>query len=293
MNFIDIEEAISFLKDLEDRIKDSIGAVLYLKISIAEKRLALGQYNESFDLLSEVEGQLKAQNDVDQIVYSELYKTLALYYRRKEKYTEFYQNGLQFLAYTPSEVLTEQQKHEWCINMGKAILLGKDIYNIAELLEKDILKSLINTDFQWLYDILETLNTSNIEEFENCLVKYHDQISQSEELIKNQNQLHQKIRILAFLDLIFHREKGDRNLDFQLIADTTKIGVDDVELLVMKSMSLGLVQGTIDQVDQIVRVSWVKPRMLSKDKIKIMSEKLAKWDLQIKETLNLLTQGSE
>ena len=176
--------------------------------------------------------------------------------------------------------------------MGKAILLGKDIYNIAELLEKDILKSLINTDFQWLYDILETLNTSNIDEFENCLVKYHAQIPLLEELIKNENQLHQKIKILAFLDLIFHREKGDRNLDFKLIAETTKLRIEDVELLVMKPMSLGLVQRIIDQIDQIVRVSWVKPRMLPKDKIRIMSEKLAKWDFQIKETLHLLTQGT-
>ncbi|CAI2371977.1 unnamed protein product [Moneuplotes crassus] len=291
--FQNIEEAITFLSGLEEKVKDSIGAQLFLKVSIAEKRLALGQYNECFDLLEEVEGQLKAQNDIDQIVYSELYKTLALYYRRKEKYTEFYQNGLQFLAYTPAEELTEQEKHEWCINMGKAILLGKDIYNIAELLEKDILKSLINTDYEWLYDILKALNTANIDEFEECLRKYEDKINSSEELVKNQNQLEQKIKILAFLDLIFHREKGDRNLGFELIADITRLRIEDVELLVMKSMSLGLVRGTIDQVDQIIRVSWVKPRMLPRDKIKIMSEKLAKWDVQIKHTLELLTQGSE
>ena len=87
MCYLDIEEAISFLNGLEDKIKNSIGAVLYLKISIVEKRLALGQYNKSFELLIEVEGQLKSQNDVDQIIYSELYKILALYYRRKKKYT--------------------------------------------------------------------------------------------------------------------------------------------------------------------------------------------------------------
>lgn len=177
--------------------------------------------------------------------------------------------------------------------MGKAILLGKDIYNIAELLEKDILKSLVGTDFEWLYDILKSLNTANIDEFEECLKKYEAQISSSEELVKNQNQLEQKIKILAFLDLIFHREKGDRNLDFSLIAEITRLKVEDVELLVMKSMSLGLVQGTIDQVDQIVRVSWIKPRMLPKDKLKVMSEKLGKWDAQIKQTLELLTQGSD
>jgi 26S proteasome regulatory subunit N9 len=93
--------------------------------------------------------------------------------------------------------------------------------------------------------------------------------------------------------LIFHRDKGDRNLDFQLIADTTKLGLDDVELLVIKTMSLGLVKGVIDQVDQIVRISWVKPRVLPKDKIKIMSDKLARWDEQIKTTLNLLVNNVE
>jgi 26S proteasome regulatory subunit N9 len=293
MILIDIDESIDFLKQLEDKVKDSIGASLFLKVSIAEKRLALGQYNECFDLLTEVEGQLRAQNDVDQIVYSENYKTLAMYYRRKEKYTEFYQNGLQFLAYTPSDELSEQEKHEWCINMGKAILLGKDIYNIAELLEKDILKSLINTDYEWLYEILKALNTANIEEFEDCLVRYHAQITHNEDIAKNEAQLQKKIRILAFLDLIFHRDKGDRNLDFQLIADTTKMGVEEIEFLVMKAMSLGLVKGVIDQVDQIVRISWVKPRLLAKDKLKIMSEKLARWDQQIKDTLTLLTNGSE
>jgi 26S proteasome regulatory subunit N9 len=278
---------------LEDRVKDTIGASLFLTVSIAEKRLALGQYNECFDLLTEVEGQLRAQNDVDQIVYSENFKTLALYYRRKEKYTEFYQNGLQFLAYTPSEELSDQEKHEWCINMGKAILLGKDIYNIAELLEKDILKSLINTDYEWLYEILKALNTANIDEFEDCLVRYHAQITQNEDIAKNEAQLQKKIRILAFLDLIFHRDKGDRNLDFQLVADTTRLGVEEIEFLVMKAMSLGLVKGVIDQVEQVVRISWVKPRILAKDKIRVMCEKLARWDQQIKDTLTLLTNGSE
>jgi len=290
---LDLEESIEFLNDLHPRIIKSVGAKLFLNVCIAKQRLSLGQYNECFDLLHDVEDQLRAQNDVDQIVYSELYKTLALYYRRKEKYSEFYQNGLQFLAYTPTEELTEQEKHEWCVNMGKAILLGKDIYNIAELLEKDILKSLIDTDYEWLYMILKALNTADIAQFEDCLVKYHAQISSSDDISKNESQLQQKIRILAFLDLIFHRDKGDRNLDFTVICNITKLEIDDVELLVMKAMSLGLVKGIIDQVDQVVRITWIKPRMLSKDKIKVMSEKLAKWDLQIKETLEILTQNTE
>ena len=286
--FEDISESITFLDELKDKFKDTPAAKLFCLVSIAEKRLNLGEYNESIDLLNEVESELKALNDVDQIVYSELYKTFAVYYRRKEKFSEFYQNGLQYLAYTSSDELSDIEKREWCINMGKAILLGKDIYNIAELLEKDILKSLENTDYEWLYEILQALNTANIDTFEESLVRFHAQISQNEEILKNEKQLQQKIRILALLDLVFHREKGDRNLDFELIADVTKISVDDVELLIIKAMNLGLVKGIIDQVDQVVRITWVKPRMLPKDKIKIMSDKLAKWDEQIDMTIKML-----
>jgi len=38
--------------------------------------------------------------------------------------------------------------------MGMAVLLGKNIFNIAELLDKEILHSLVGSDFEWLYDLL-------------------------------------------------------------------------------------------------------------------------------------------
>ena len=53
----------------------------------------------------------------------------------------------------------------------------------------------------------------------------------------------------------------------------------------MKSMSLGLIKGIIDQVDQTLRIIWVKPRMLSKQKIEIMKDKLAKWSKDCNEQL--------
>ncbi|KAH7932873.1 hypothetical protein HPB49_003965 [Dermacentor silvarum] len=38
-----------------------------------------------------------------------------------------------------------------------------------------------------------------------------------------------------------------------------------VEVLVMKALSLGLVRGTIDQVDGQVHMQWVQPRVLSRE----------------------------
>ena len=49
--------------------------------------------------------------------------------------------------------------------MGMAVLVSKEIYNIAELCEKETLKALIGTDHEWLYEILMTLDSGNIERF--------------------------------------------------------------------------------------------------------------------------------
>ena len=56
-----------------------------------------------------------------------------MYYRRKEDYENFYKSSLQYLAYTPSSELSVDEKRDWSIKLGMAILLGKNIYNIMEL----------------------------------------------------------------------------------------------------------------------------------------------------------------
>ena len=71
------------------------------------------------------------------------------------------------------------------------------------------------------------------------------------------------MRIISFLELLFQCDKDERSIDFKKIADSCMIEQADVEFLVMKTMSLGLVKGTIDEVDQVVHVDWMMPRYLS------------------------------
>lgn len=41
-----------------------------------------------------------------------------------------------------------------------------------------------------------------------------------------------------------------------------------VELLVMKALSVGLIKGNIDEVDQKVQMTWVQPRVLDVQQVK-------------------------
>ena len=83
--------------------------------------------------MNEVKKSLESLSDVEPKVYANLSKVYAYYYRRKEDYENFYKNSLQFLAYTPASDLTHEEKKDWSIKLGMAILLGKNIYNILEL----------------------------------------------------------------------------------------------------------------------------------------------------------------
>ena len=62
-------------------------------------------------------------------------------------------------------------------------------------------------------------------------------------------------------------------------------GRTQVEWLLMRAMSLGLIKGVIDEVEQVVRVSWVQPRVLHTDQIRQLAGRLEGWAQKVQETL--------
>ena len=80
-----------------------------------------------------------------------------LYYKRKDDHENYYKSCLQYLAYTQTDIMSDQEKRELSIKMGMSILLGKNVFNITELLDKDVINSLIGSDFEWLYHMMNTL----------------------------------------------------------------------------------------------------------------------------------------
>lgn len=52
----------------------------------------------------------------------------------------------------------------------------------------------------------------------------------------------------------------------------------------MKALSLGLVRGTLDQVDGVAILTWVQPRVLSQDQVKAMAERFSGWTSTVDKT---------
>ena len=56
----------------------------------------------------------------------------------------------------------------------------------------------------------------------------------------------------------------------------------------MRAMSLGLIKGTIDEVDKTVNVTWVQPRVLDRTEVATISQQLGDWVERYACTLNYL-----
>ena len=62
--------------------------------------------------------------------------------------------------------------------------------------------------------------------------------------------------------MAFNRPASNKQLSFNEVSLKTKLPEDEIELLVMRALSLGLVKGSIDQIDKNIFISWVQPRVL-------------------------------
>lgn len=142
------------MDEASKRLDGKRDAQFLCRIAQAEKKLNLGLHHDCLQILNEVKEHIESQSDIDSKVIAALAENYAAYYRRKEDQENFYKSSLQFLAYTPANEMTVEEKKQWSTKMGMAVLLGKNIFNISELLDKEILKVLVGTDFEWLYDLL-------------------------------------------------------------------------------------------------------------------------------------------
>ncbi|XP_019849776.1 PREDICTED: 26S proteasome non-ATPase regulatory subunit 13-like [Amphimedon queenslandica] len=92
--------------------------------------------------------------------------------------------------------------------------------------------------------------------------------------------------------LVFRRQAHERRIDFSTIAEAAQIDINDVELLVMRGLSLGLVKGTIDEVDKQVNMTWVQPRVLDYSQVSRIKERVCEWVSQIKLTKQLMEDSA-
>ena len=60
----------------------------------------------------------------------------------------------------------------------------------------------------------------------------------------------------------------------------------------MRAMSLGLIKGSLDEVERTLTVTFVQPRVLNKGQLAVIKERVDSWLVRCSETLALLEKAT-
>ncbi|XP_065878138.1 26S proteasome non-ATPase regulatory subunit 13 homolog A [Euphorbia lathyris] len=276
------EVAIQYLEGVIDKLRATREQrteepVLYIKMQLAILKLEQGDQKECKKLLEDGKSTLDSMTDIDPSVYSSFYWVSSQYYKYRQEFAEFYKSALLYLAYTSVESLSDSFKLDLAFDLSLSALLGDNIYNFGELLAHPILKSLLGTPVEWLYYILQAFNVGDLVRYQELCSVHNTSLRAQPALVENEQKLLEKINILCLMEIIFSRPSEDRTIPLSVIAERTKLSVEDVEHLLMKSLSVHLIEGIIDQVEGTVHVSWVQPRVLGIPQIKSLKDRLDNW----------------
>ena len=108
-------------------------------------------------------------------------------------------------------------------------LVGEKMFNTSEFIEKDFFKIMSNSKYDWIFKLILSFNSAKVDQFEQMLNNYKDNIN-SEEILRNNVQLIQvNIRIAALLDLIFQKNKNERVLSFKEISQVCFCSMQDID----------------------------------------------------------------
>lgn len=284
------EDALALIAPFEVEKATHRDAYFLWKCLKGEKQVTSKKYEEAKENLEALGKEIDEAYDVDALVQSAFHKTYALLHKDLAQPDKFYKSSLQYLAYTPIDKISDKSLTAFEISVAALIAEGE--FDFGELVQKEVMKSLEgDAKYGWIMDFMNAFVEGKFEMYDEALAKHKAQIEGVPELKTGvTGVMRRKMQQLALMDFAFRRPKKQRRLNFKEIADHCRLGVPEVEALVMKTMAENLIIGKLDQVDQDVQISWVKPRILDKERMAMMRERMDAWASQTSMLLDHLEE---
>lgn len=277
-SFGNAEEATKYLSSVAEKVKTHAEASILCRTNIARIKLGTEDLEPLKRVVEDLNKDLDALDTVT-TTHGEFYKLSSEYYRRVGNHASYYRDALRYLGCTDLEELSENERAEAAFRIGVAALLGEGVYNFGELLAHPVLESLRNSERRWLVDLLLAFNSGNMAQFEaDATWKSLPDLQVAE------RHLRRKLSLLSLMEMIFARPSAERSLSFSDISAASRVPVDEVEMLVMRALSLGLVKGSIDEVQQTAHMTWVQPRVLDRTQLGTMRTRLQEWCTRVQKT---------
>eukprot|EP00930_Biecheleria_cincta_P033144 TRINITY_DN2295_c0_g1_i1.p1 TRINITY_DN2295_c0_g1~~TRINITY_DN2295_c0_g1_i1.p1 ORF type:complete len:414 (+),score=112.63 TRINITY_DN2295_c0_g1_i1:78-1244(+) len=273
--------ALELLAPLEEAVKAERDAKYMWQILKGEKLTTSGDTEAAKELLDSLGQEIDAAYEVQALVQSHFHKTNCGLWKKLGRYQDIYKSSILYLAYTKLSDIPVEERPLIAFETVVAALVAEEEFNFGELTQQEIISSLDGSQYAWIKDILQAFSEGKFDLFDTYLAKHRSQIDATPELkAAEATVLRHKMCALSLMELAFRKPKKQRRLTFEEVAQHCRVGAKDVEHLVMKSMCANLIHGQIDEVEQLVVITWVKPRILDVQRIDLMRERMDVWAQQ-------------
>lgn len=293
----DSATSMSFLESVVVKLKEAklprtAEPILFLRMHIAQQHLETSNTAECKSIVDEGTTQLESLSDVDPAVSAAVFYVTTLYHKSLQNFAEFYKSSLMYLSYVSSESLPADFKLRLAVDISLAALLGEHVYSFGQLLQHPIVKALDGTPSQWLHELLVCFNDGDLHLYDSLTAKYAAVLNSQPGLVANERCLREKITLMSLLSMISALPAENRRIALEQIAERTKLTLDGVEFVLMKALALHLIEGSIDQVDGYVQVTWVQPQVLTKPQVQGLKDRLESWITKVSGISMTLEQES-
>mmetsp|Transcript_12776 Transcript_12776/g.25411 ORF Transcript_12776/g.25411 Transcript_12776/m.25411 type:complete len:387 (+) Transcript_12776:189-1349(+) len=279
---------------LEKRARLGAQAGLYLDMGHGMtsilRGLDLPSVKKSLASAKLVLDSLEGSNDPS--CHAAYYRTASAYHKVEGPPEAFYSNAIMYLNYAPPSSMSSEEQVQWATDVSLAALTGEGVFNFGEVAQLPVLQCLQGTSNQWLMDLMVHFSTGDVNGFNATMSASSASIQSQPALFPRLEHVSEKIKLLALVNMVFERPANDRNVTFAEISARAQVEPSQVEWLVMRSLSLGLLRATIDQPAQTVNVTWVMRRVLSPEQVKDLADRLGEWAEKVTEMQHFVSDNS-
>jgi len=205
----------------------------------------------------------------------------------------FYKEAISYLHYTPLDTISPTKaQYDLATDLSLSALTGKGVYNFGEVVHNNklILDALRGTENEYLVKLMQASAEGDVDSLERISTDYAAAIAKQPALVSRADVVKEKITLLALVNMVFERPSSERTLSFEDIATKTKMPLEQVELIIMRALSLGLIKGSMDEVEQTVDVTWVMPRVLDEEHMRQLAGRFGEWAVKVSQTREYMTE---
>ncbi|KAL3792388.1 hypothetical protein ACHAW5_010789 [Stephanodiscus triporus] len=251
---------------------------------------ALEEVRGSIDRNRPILAELADTESEAAVVHSAFYETAMTYRKAVGPPEAYYREAIQYVSYTSLSDLSPDERYNLATDLSLAALTGEGVFNFGEIVTAPALRCLEGTELQYLADLLSAGARGDVLGFQRVADANADAIRMQPSLVSRAEAVKEKITLLALVNMIFERPSLERTLSFEDIADRVVVPVDQVEWVIMRALSLKLIKGTMDQVDETVDVHWVMPRVLDNSQMSELATRFGEWAVKVSKTKDYMLE---